>query len=77
MPTSPHWEVTNSPKIFAFWNYILPGGSRVRPYEAYWKSGLPDDRESARFLLFQGTRGVPWMGIQSDCAHNFCPVVAR
>ena len=42
MPTSPHWEVTNSPKIFAFWNYILPGGSRVCSYEAYWKSGLPE-----------------------------------
>ena len=55
MPTSPHWEVTNSPKIFAFWKYILPGGSRVCPYEAYWKSGLPDDRESARFCIKKTT----------------------
>ena len=64
MPTSPHWEVTNSPKIFAFWKYILPGGSRVRPYEAYWKCGLPDDRESARFLFF----AVPLTSLQVDPA---------
>ena len=64
MPTSPHWEVTNSPKIFAFWNYILPGGSRVCPYETHRKNGLPDDRESARFLFF----AVPLTSLQVDPA---------
>ena len=44
--------------------YTLPGGSRVCPYETYWKSGLPDDRESARFLFF----AVPLTSLQVDPA---------
>ena len=64
MPTSPHWEVTNSPKIFAFWKYILPGGSRVCPYQTHRKNGLPDHRESARFLFF----AVPLTSLQVDPA---------
>ena len=38
--------------------------TRVCPYEAYWKSGLPDDRESARFLFF----AVPLTSLQVDPA---------
>ena len=62
MPTSPHWGSYEFAKDFRVWNYILPGGNRVCPYEALRKAG-PDDRESARFVF-----AVPLTSLQVDPA---------
>ena len=51
-------------KDFRVLELHFAGGSRVCPYEAYWKSGLPDHRESARFLFF----AVPLTSLQVDPA---------